>query len=211
VRSFFYKAYNETGQKRTGIIEAPYREDADAELRKSGLCPYFLHDYHKLKEIVRRKQRKRRHMILIGGAAATVLTVAFSVSVVRYAARERAPRIDDYKRSGIIEGNPGVIQANTKEQREFALGIQDVWESFCPKVVRGIEVSNVLMTVWVTGEVRNLSDNELDVLASNAVRALHRRFGASACTLLVVKGTDRTILEVNYNAITKSTRLKSYR
>jgi len=211
VRSFFYKAYNETGQKRTGVIEAPHREDADAELRKSGLCPYFLHDYHKLKEIAHRKQRKRQQMILTGGAAASVLAIAFSVLGVRYAGRERAPRIDDYRRSGIIEGNPGVIQANTKEQREFALGIQDVWENFCPEVVRGIEVSNVLMTVWVTRDVRNLSDNELDLLASNAVRALHRRFGASGCTLLVIEGTDRTILEVSYNAITKSTRLKSYR
>ena len=211
MRSFFYKAHDEAGRKRTGVIEAPHREDADAELRKSGLRPYFLHDYHKLKQILHRKQRKRRQMILIGSAVTTVLAVMFSVFGVRYAGRERAPRIDDYKRTGIIEGNPGLIQADTKQQRKFALDIHGVWESFCPDVIQGIEVTNILMTVWVTRKVRNLSDNELEVLASNAVRALHRQFGANACTLLVVEGNDRTILEVNYNAITKSTRLKSYR
>ena len=211
MRSFFYKAYDEAGRKRTGVIEAPHRKDADTELRKSGLRPYFLHDYHKLKEILRRKQRKRRQIIVVGGVAATILSVVFSVVVVRYAGRERAPLIDDYRRSGIVEGNPSVIQADTKEQREFAVDIHDVWESFCPEVIQGIEVTKLLMTIWVTREVRNLSDNELEVLASNAVRALHRKLGANACTLLVVEGTDRTILEVSYNALNKTTRLKLYR
>ena len=211
MRSFFYKAYNEAGRKRTGVIEAPRREDADAELRKSGLHPYFLHDYHKLKAIVRRKQRKRRQLIAGGGVAATILTVLFSVFIVRYAGRDRSLLIEDYKRSGIVEGNPGVIQTKTKEQRTFALNISGVWENFCPGVIQGIEVTSVLMTVWVTKKVRNLPDNELEVLSSNAVRALHRQFGSNACTLLVVEGTDKTILEVNYNGFTKATRLKLYR
>ena len=211
MRSFFYKAYNEAGRKRTGVIEAPHREDADAELRKSGLRPYFLHDYHKLKEILRRKQRKRRQIIVVSGVVATVLAVVFSIVVVRYAGRDRSPLIDDYVRTGIVQGNPGVIQAGTKEQRKFALDLSGVWENFCPGVIKGIEVTNVLMTIWVTKHVRNLSDNELELLASNAVRALHRQFGSNACTLLVVEGTDRTIFEVSFNALNKATRIKSYR
>jgi len=55
VRTFYYKAYDDTGGKRSGIIEAACREDVDAELRRNGLTPYFLHDYHKLKEMLRHK------------------------------------------------------------------------------------------------------------------------------------------------------------
>lgn len=207
---FYYKAYDAAGQKRTGIIEATHPHAADEELRQSGLRPYFLHDYHRLKKALHQKQKKRQRLIAMVGTAAVILSAILSGLIVRYAGRERAPEIEDYRRTGLAVGSPGLIVAQTKEEREFASEILGAWESFAPGSVRGIEVGKLLMWVHVTRKIRALPGNDLDVLASQTVGALHRRFGASVCTLLVVEN-DTTILEVKYDAITRSTRVKSYR
>jgi len=209
VRTFYFKAYDETGRKMTGTIEAEDRQAANAELRESGLRVYRLHDYHKLRKALQ-KRKKRQRLITITGTAAVVLSLVFSSLMVRYAGRERAPDIDEYRRTGIVAGNPGLIMAKTMEEREFGSYIHGVWQSFCPGAVTGLEVTKLFMSVYVSRSIRDLSDNDLEVLASNTVRALQRRFEASVCTLLVVEG-DTTILEVRYNAITSSTRVKFYR
>ncbi len=207
---FYYRAYDEAGQKRAGIIEARDRWAADAELRRTGLRPHFLQDYRQIKKVLREKQKKRQRLLVIGGAVAVILSALFSALIVRYAGRERAPAIEQYKRAGLVAGRPGIITAKTKEEREFAQEVLAIWQSFCPGAVSGLEVGKLLMTVYVTREIRALPASDLEVLASHTVRALHRRFGASGCTLLVVEG-DATILEVSYNSITRSTRVKSYR
>jgi len=207
---FYYKAFDEAGQKRAGIIEARDRWAADAELKRTGLRPYFLHDYQQLKKVLQQKQKKRQRLIVVVGAVAVVLSAVSSGLIVRYAGRERAPQIESYRRTGLVAGSPGIIVAKTREEREFAQEILGVWQSFCPGAVSGIEVGKLLMTVYVTRKIRALPESDLEVLASHTIRALHRRFRASGCTLLVVEG-DRTILEVSYNAITRSTRVKSYR
>ena len=138
------------------------------------------------------------------------IEVVLSGLMVRYAGRERAPTIEDYKRTGRVTGRQGGIVAKTEEEHEFALEMYRVWESFCPRTVIGLEVTKLLMTVYVTRNVRRLSENDLEFLASNTVRALQRRFGRSGCTLVVFEG-DTPILEVSYNTITRSTRVKTYR
>ena len=209
---FYYKAYDAAGQKKTGVIEALHRRAADAELRRTGLRPYFLHDYQQLKKILRHKQKKRERVIaiVIVGAVAVVSSAVLSGVAVRYAGRERAPKIEEYKQTGLVTGSAGVIVAKTREEREFALDIHKVWQTFCPGAVKGLEVRKLLMTVYVTRDIRRMSEKDLEVLASQTVRALQRRFGTSGCTLLVVEG-DVTILDVSYNTITKTTRVKSYR
>jgi len=210
MKTFYYKAYDGAGGKRTGTIEARDRWTADTELRSDGLRPYFLHDYNVLKKVLRQKQKERRRAIAIVGTAAVVLSLIFSSLIVRYAGRERAPNIQEYRRSGLVAGGPGVIAAKTKEEREFGLEMYQVWQSLYPDTITGVEVSKLLMTVYVTRNIRRLSENELEMLASNTVHALQRRFQASGCTLLIVRG-DKTILEVHYNTLTRSTRVKSYR
>lgn len=210
MKTFYYRAYDGAGGKRTGTIEARDRWTADAELRKHGLRPYLLHDYQVLKKVLRQKQKERRRVIAIVGAAAVVVSIVFSIVIVRWAGRERAPNIEDYRRAGLVAGSSGVIGAETKEEREFGLEIHQAWQRFYPDTVTGVDVSKLLMTVYVTRKIRDLTDNELELLASNTVRALQRRFQASGCTVLVVEG-DRTILEVHYNVLTRSTRVKSYR
>ena len=200
----------EAGRKRTGTIDARDHWAADKELRKSELRPYFIHDYQALKKVLRQKQKKRQRIIAIVGAAAVVSSLVFSALIVRYAGRERPLSIEDFKETRLVVGKQAGIIARTEEQEEFAFEMYRMWENFCPHTVVGLEVTKLLMTVYVTRNIRNLPENDLEVLASNTVLALHRRFGSSACTLLVVQG-DRTILEAGYNSITRSTRVKSYR
>ena len=182
---------------------------ADAELQRKGLRPYFLNDVESVKKALRQR-RKRRRIITIVGGVAVAASFFLSGVMVRYAGRERAPDIQQYRRTGLIQEGPSLIVADSKEEREFAQQIYSTWEGFYPGTVTGLDVKKLLITVYVTNKVYDLSENELELLASNTARALQRRFSTSGCTLLVVE-TEITILEVTYTSLTKSTRVKSYR
>jgi hypothetical protein len=210
VRTFYYRAYDQAGHKRTGTIEARDQWTADKELRKGGLRPYFLHDYQKLKRILRQKQKKRQRVIAIAGASAVALSIVVSIVIVRLAGRERALTLDDYKLTGRVVGQEGGVVAATDDEEEFALEMYRIWDSFCPRAVVGLEVTKLLMTIHVTRNIRNLSEDELELLASNTVRALQRRFGTTGCTLVVVEDTT-PIMDASYSIITKRVRVKSYR
>ena len=210
MRTFYYKAYDQKGLKKSGVIEAPHREGADAELRNAGLRPYLLQDYFALKKMLREKQKKRTQKLVMGGVVAVIAAAVFSGTIVWYAGRERAPDIESYKQSGIVAGNPGLINAKTREEREFGQGMYQIWHNFCPGSVSGLEVSRVFMTVYVTRKIRDLSQNDLEMLGSNTVRQLQKRFGATSCQLWVAEG-NTTILEVSYTGLTKTTRVKHYR
>ncbi len=45
MRRYYFKAYDESGLKIKGTIEAESAHAADQELRHSGHKPYFIHDY----------------------------------------------------------------------------------------------------------------------------------------------------------------------
>jgi len=209
VRLFYFRAYDQTGHKRTGAIEAPNVRAADAELRKSGLRPYFLNEYEAVRKALREK-RKRERLLILGGSLAIALSLVLSGQLVRYAGRERAPDVEDYKRAGILDESSGVIVAKTKEEREFALEIYKIWDGFYPDLITGVDVKRLFMTVYVSRQVYDLSDNELELLATNTTRALQRRFETSGATLLIVEG-DNTVMEVNYASARQSLRVRSYR
>jgi hypothetical protein len=209
VRLFYFRAYDQTGHKRTGAIEAPNVRAADAELRKSGLRPYFLNEYEAVRKALREK-RKRERLLILGGSLAIALSLVLSGQLVRYAGRERAPDVEDYKRAGILDESSGVIVAKTKEEREFALEIYKIWDGFYPDLITGVDVKRLFMTVYVSRQVYDLSENELELLATNTTRALQRRFETSGATLLIVEG-DNTVMEVNYASARQSLRVRSYR
>ena len=209
MRLFYFRAYDQTGHKRTGAIEAPNVRAADAELRKSGLRPYFLNEYEAVRKALREK-RKRERLLILGGSLAIALSLVLSGQLVRYAGRERAPDVEDYKRAGILDESSGVIVAKTKEEREFALEIYKIWDGFYPDLITGVDVKRLFMTVYVSRQVYDLSDNELELLATNTTRALQRRFETSGATLLIVEG-DNTVMEVNYASARQSLRVRSYR
>ena len=148
-------------------------------------------------------------MIAALGSAAVVASIIFSSLIVKYAGRERPPDVEQLRETGILVGYPGMIYSKTKEGREFGTEMGQIWESFCPDAVAGLDVGKLLMTVYVTKGIRKLSANELEVLVSNTARALQRRFGATTSTVLVVEN-DQTILEVRYDSLSRSVHVKSY-
>jgi hypothetical protein len=66
-----------------------------------------------------------------------------------------------------------------------------------------------LVTLYVSHAVHSLSQQVLELLASNTIRFYHRRFHGTTATLLVVEDED-IILEVNYSPLSGITRIKSY-
>lgn len=206
---FYYRAYNQAGQKISGTITEFDLRAANVVLRDSGLRPYFLHDYKELKMVLRQR-RKRRRRILIGGAISIALALVASGAIVGFAGRERAPSVQDLHAAGLGEGLPGMIVANSKEERDFARRIQQLWEGFLPGLVEGVELKKLFMTLYVSSQIRQMSDNDLEVLATNTAKALQRRFDLSGCTLWIVY-KDETVMEVKYNSFARSTKVKFYR
>ncbi|HIJ65346.1 MAG TPA: hypothetical protein HPP77_05275 [Candidatus Hydrogenedentes bacterium] len=208
-KAYYFKAYDRAGNKRTGSIEAPDPRAADAALRQQGLRPYFVLDRRKVKKALLRRKVKRKQLILGLGIAAIGASLIFSSLLVRYAGRERAPNVAQYRKAGILEGYSGMIYTERKEEREFGVKMVQIWESFYPGVVTGVEVRKLMLTIYVTKRVRKIPDNELDMLVSNTVRALHRQFGAAVCTVLVIRG-DETLLEATYDSLSRSVHIRSY-
>ena len=209
MKTYYYKASDPARNKRTGTIEAANARAADAALRRDGLQPYFIKDYRLLKKSLRRR-KKRQRMIVVVGAVAVAASVVLSGVMVRYAGRERALDARAFKDTDFAEDHPGEPGEKTDKRHEFALEIQEVWDSLYPGVVTEIEVRRTLMTIYGTRQIAKLSDDELEFLGTNCVRALQRRFGSTSCTLLVAE-EDVTILEITYVGLSRSVRVRFYR
>ncbi|MBI4559650.1 MAG: hypothetical protein HY706_18840 [Candidatus Hydrogenedentes bacterium] len=209
MKAYYYKAYDEVGRKRSGTLEAPDRHAAGQELQRWGLRPYFLHDYHDFRKLLRQREKKRRRNLIIGGAVAALVCLALSAFLVSYAGRDRPPTVQEYSETGILEPISAALVAKTPEERQFGVEMYQIWHSFVPNAVDGVQVSSVLLTIHVNRRIHRLSENDLEVLATNSVRAFQRRFGSAACSLWLFED-EQKILEVDYNGFTKSTRVKAY-
>lgn len=205
---YYYKAYDGAGHKRSGTIHAANSHEAHFVLRETGLRPYFVCDYVKLRREIRQKRRRRALVATLIGAAPVAMGIA--ALLVAYSGRERAPDVGAYAKTGFITGATGLIVAGDDEQRLFGSEIFQRWENFCLGAVTGIEVRKTFMVIYVNRVIRTISDEELETLATNTVRSLQRRFEVNSCSLLVVED-GKTILEVEYSAGTRSTRVKWYR
>jgi hypothetical protein len=206
--TFYYKAYDGTGRKRSGTVHAANSHEAHFALRETGLRPYFVYDYVKLRREIRHKRRRRALVLGLVGAAPVAMGIA--ALLVAYSGRERAPDIQTYAQTGFVKAAPGLIVAGNDEQRLFGSEVFQRWENFCLGAITGIEVRNTFMIVYVNRVIRTISDQEIETLATNTVRSLQRRFQVTSSSLLVVEDGE-TILEVEYFAGTRSTRVKWYR
>lgn len=206
---YYYRAYDGVGHKHSGKIDAYDQHAAETSLHHKGLHPYFVREYQKLKKEILKK--RKRHRILMGsGVAISIAAFVGSGLMVRYAGREQAPPVEAYVQAGILEGATSAIYGKSAEERAFAGDIFEVWQSFTDEAVTGIEVTKLMMIVYVSRKIRKMEEGELEMLASNTVRALQRRFKRTACTLLVVQDNS-TILETKYNAYTRNTHTKRFR
>lgn len=206
--AYYYKAFDLANHKLSGVLDAPDEHTADLDLRKGGLRPYFLRDTRVIRHAIKKKKRRRR-IIVIGGSTAVALSLVASSFVVGYAGREQAPDIAQYKRAGLLTDSPEPIIAKSAEEREFAIEMLKVWKNFIPGTVTSIEVRKIMITIYVSRKINRYSDEDVEMLATQTVKALHRRFSTTGTTLLLVRGND-TILEVRYLPLTHSTYVKSY-
>lgn len=208
MRGYYYRARDQAGRKHTGTIEAFDRHSASATLRRNGLRPYFIFDYHVVKKIAQRKKKRERVLIVLG-----VLLILASFPISTYIVRraeERAPSVEDYARTGILTGASGIIVAEGEDERALAQDTYEAWETLHPGMITGVEVTRFIMSIYVNAKVREVSDNDLESLGVTTIRAHHRRLGSKAVQLLVVED-EMTLMEVEYNVLSGTPHVKSYR
>jgi len=173
--TYIYKAYDPAGHKKAGTVVVASIFDARRIIRDKGLKIYFLEDLRVVKKSLRRKKRRRR-ILYISGTVAIALALVTSGMMVGYAGRDRALDVEAYQEIGAIRGQSGSVYAKTDEEKVFAQEIYNVWNSFAPGVITGIEVQQSLMTIYVGRKISQMSDSDREALATSSVRALQREF-----------------------------------
>lgn len=206
--TFYYKAYDQLGNKKAGTIGVQSIMDARRELRERGLSAYFLEDLRIVKQVLRRR-RKRKKVLLIGGAIVVGAALLFSGLMIGYAGREQDLSVEDYQNAGVLRGGSGNLVASTDQGEAFARRIFDAWQSLAPGVINGIEVRKGFMTLYVSRKVRQVNEDHLEALVTDTARALTREFKSPGANVLVIS-EDVPMLEVTYNGFSKSTKIKSY-
>ena len=206
--TYLYKAYDSVGHKKVGTLRVFSPQEVYLALRKRGLKVYFVEDLAKVKHVLQHRQRVRKTVIWCG-AAVIVLALAGSAGMVGYAGREKPLAAGDYEKAGVLTRGSGNFVADSKAGEALARDTVETWNELSPNMVIGIEVRKGVMAIHVTQAAQNLAANDLDRLATNSVRALHRRLGFPGATLLVLQD-DVTILEVRYNGVTNSAQITRY-
>lgn len=206
--TYLYKAYDRRGHRKTGTIRVYSAKEAHLQLRTKGLKAYFLEDLAEVKRELRHRNRVRK-AILISGAILVAGALLVSGLVVGYASKAPPPDVQAYKEAGILKGGSGNVVADSPEAKRFARDIFDAWQQLAPGIVNGVEVHRGYMTLYVTRAVRQMPGDDLELLATNTVKALQRQSKSFGVTLLVVEG-NLTILEAQYNGLSKDTRITRY-
>ncbi len=206
--TYLYKAYDSVGHKKVGTLYVLSPQEAILALRERGLKAYFVEDLAKVKRVLQHRQRVRKTVIGFG-AGAIVLALGVSAGMVGYAGRAKPLATADYQQAGLVEGGSGNFAVDSEKGEKLAKEMVDAWNSFAPGVLTGIEIHKSVMTIHVGRAVRKLDPDDLDHLASNSVRALHRQLNARGAMLLILE-EDVTMLEVRYNSVTNSTHITRY-
>ena len=206
---YVYKADNMYGDERTGTIIAPSESDARRLLREKGLVSTFLEDI-KVYKHKRRVRKRRRRLIIRTGAGLISIAIVASVWMARAGNRDAAPDVSALVDSGVLRGHAGTIVADSPELQSFAHRIVEAWNSFTPGLITGIEVQKNLMSLYVSSSVKNIGDDDMEVLATNSLRALQREFKASGVTMLIIED-ELTIMELYYSPFTRSMKIRDHR
>ncbi len=206
---YVYKADNAYGDERAGTVVAPSESDARRLLREKGLVSTFLEDIRVYKQ-KRHRRRRRRRILIRSGAGLIGVAILVSVWMAVAGNRETAPTVKALQEGGVLRGHAGTIVADTPALRTFARRIINAWNGFAPGLIMGIEVQKNLMTLYVNGTISGIGDDDLEVLATNSLRALQREFKASGTTMLIIED-DLTIMELYYSPFTRSMKIRDHR
>jgi len=110
----------------------------------------------------------------------------------------------------VLRGHAGTIVADSPELQSFAHRIVEAWNSFTPGLITGIEVRKNLMSLYVSSSVKDIGDDDMEVLATNSLRSLQREFKASGVSMLIIED-ELTIMELYYSPFTRSMKIRDHR
>lgn len=203
---YYFEAVTATGEVRKKVFKARDRTEADRRLRDSGLRPILIESARVAKKRQKAKQYETRKVIR------NALSLAASVSVVAGIATylvmldlsvSEQPDIKALSHSGIVTLSPGVINAETSEEREFARQITTFLNQRFPDFVSGITIKHrSLMMIYVKYDRRAYgSDDEWRLLTKAITTTFQKRFGTTHCTVYVVeKDTQKTLTEGRFRS-----------
>lgn len=201
---YFYRAYDDYGEEKKGVVDAPDERTADRRLRRSGLKPFFICDYaiakraaHDTKVARQRRHRLLRRIVIIG-AAVILLAFAGSFFVEDWAGGAVAPDIEQYTEAGILAGASNVIYGATPQERALALEFAEIWERMAPDTLDGLEASRLIVAVHVNNNIVGVNRSDTEMLMAQFLRAMRRRFGTSGPTVLLVY-SGATLAEATYD------------
>ena len=187
---YYCEAATANGRIHKKILKASDKKHADTKIRDSGLRPMWIEDYHVVKK-KRQEALHKRHIMrdtllavagvsLIGGIAAYFIVLDVTSS----------SRLDiqQLARSGIVSQTPGIINAETQEEREFAREARRALEASFPDSFGGITIERKFLMIIYIKNRKQFADEELDSIVSIMTASLYRRFGASNCRVFLVHG-----------------------
>lgn len=206
---FVYKADNALGNESMGTVLARTVADARQILREKGLVSTYLED-SKTYKMKRRRRRKRQRMLIVAGVILIAAAGTTSAWMNFRPEKAVAPEVAGLKTSGVIVSNGGTVVAESKEGEDLALRIIDSWNTYAPGLVSGIELKKSIMAMYITPKATRLTGDDLQSLATNSVKALHREFKASGVTMLLIED-NVTVMELYYNPFSKKTKIQDYR
>lgn len=201
---YYYRAYDEHGDEKKGVVDAPDERSADRRLRRTGLKPFFICDYALAKQAAHQSktQRRRRHRllrrILVLGSVAIVLSAALAVFVEDWAGQTMAPDVRQYTQAGVLAGASNLVYGATPEEHRLARDFADIWRTGLPDTLVGLEASRFLVAVHVNDNIVGVDRAETERLMAQFLRAMRRRFGTSGPTVLLVY-SETTVAEATFD------------
>jgi len=173
---YYCEAATADGRIHKKILKASDKKHADTKIRDSGLRPMWIEDYHVVKK-KRQEALHKRHIMrdtllavagvsLIGGIAAYFIVLDITSS----------------------SRTPGIINAETQEEREFAREARRALEASFPDSFGGITIERKFLMIIYIKNRKQFTDEELDSIVSIMTAGLYRRFEASNCRVFLVHG-----------------------
>ncbi len=196
---YYFEAVTAEGKIQKKLLKARDKTEADTRLRASGLRPMLIESYRAKKKKTKRKTLHTRHIIrntlagvvsisFVGGVAVYLIALDLS-SIQRFDIQKLA-------RGGIVPEAESLVHANTREEREFALGVKRELDASYPDTFGGITIEGKHLMIVYVKERRNLTDDNLRQTTSLIYAAFQRHFAIkSSIVLMVEAGSKETIAQ----------------
>lgn len=198
---YYFEAVTAEGRMRKRVLKARDKKDADKQIRSSGLHPVLIESARIAKK---RKQERAVHTRrIIRNTFLMVTSISLVGGIATYLIVLDLGKVDRFdvqalSRSGIISKSSSIINAQTKEERDFAREVFGLWEMSFPDTVSGLEIKHKgLMLLYIKTGAEMFGSADLRAMTATLTRAFQRRFDTYNCIVLIVH-EDQTVAEGRY-------------